>query len=447
MDAVYWLFRDKVYASGFLQRRQYRTVDGERTSGEAAEWERCYVEVQGPWLRCWRAGACDADPSSIARLKDQAIVTASTLFPLIDLRIVTLGKVKDFFIDRSTHNAFALNNTDGMDTIHLMTSKATQKLNWIKAIQLAHKESQIIDQRFTAHILTQPDTPIYVDSILPEHGKIMTRWDGGKEWQYVKLVLQARGGWIGRLSKTASIKSRCIYIYTSDGECLARLTDIKTVYMLAKSDTDIHMDIVVEASGKRKSEKLKGLKNTNYMWLRCESRQDWIRWTLVLRNVFEITTPKAILDTLDLQSCDEMAIYRPIVAEQPKSVTSSNDSSKISMKSSISQSQKLPIIVNGNNNRASMSTFNAFKKQLPVREFWKGEQSKNITKKGQVTKIPPKMHNSPQQVLHWPLPYHRHMYPTYNPYSVPAFPINCYSPPTQCLPYNLYPPPWEEWSI
>lgn len=298
MDDLFSLFYEKVYCSGFLQRRIYQEPDGRRpTTIEVRDWRRVYVELKGPLLRFWRASACDADLAMIERLKREALGNEEIELEPIDLRMAMLEPLEDYRLERTLFNAFSINYSVGLNKIHFQAPNSTAVREWKAAIVKASKEALLLDQRYSLRMQMSPEAPLYADTMLPEPSVILLRWPGSTRWKEVWLAIEAKRGFLHR-HQSSSLKMRCIYIYEDEAKkhCIGRLGSITAVYAMhmITGDLDNH-DFVIEAIGKQKSSSLQGLKNTERVWMRSHSREVMIRWIVALRNAFEIVMPNGVV--------------------------------------------------------------------------------------------------------------------------------------------------------
>lgn len=313
MDDLFSLFYDKVYCSGFLQRRIYQEPDGRRpTTIEVRDWRRVYVELKGPLLRCWRASACDADSAMIERLKREALSSDDIELEPIDLRMAMLEPLEDYRLERTLFNAFSINYSAGLNKVHFQAPNSTAVREWKAAIVKASREALLLDQRYSVRIQMSPETPLYSDTMLPEPSKILLKWPGSMRWKEVWLAIEAKRGFLHR-HRSSSLKMRCIYIYEDEAKrhCIGRLGSVTAVYAMhmITGDLDNH-DFVIEAIGKQKSSSLEGLKATERAWMRSHSREVMIKWIVALRNAFEIVTPNGVVAsaTGDLRNYPEIVL-------------------------------------------------------------------------------------------------------------------------------------------
>lgn len=297
MDDLHKVFREKSYQAGFLLRRQYLDSTGKKSSKNEREWVRCYLELRGPILSCWRAGACNADAASITRLLQTARLKTDMEFPLIDLRSATLELLKDFSIDSTTHNCFSINYHAGMEKVQFMALNSTTCRNWTGAIESSTKEAYVIDQRYTALILNEPSQAVMIEGIFPDPPEVKILWPGGIDWIQAYIWVEGKKGL--KHSGVRDKKSyKCIYIYSDllRKSCLARLMRITSIYAMSGCDGQQDtFDFILEGAGKRKSSKLGGLEITTRAFFRVNSSSLRLHWISALRNTFEVFTSPTVL--------------------------------------------------------------------------------------------------------------------------------------------------------
>lgn len=335
MDDLYLVFQEKLYISGFLQRREYVGKDGKRRKGDDRAWIRCYIELRGPILKCWRGTSCDADPLAISRLKDEATVNKEMTFADIDTRMVEVKEVKDFAIDRETHNAIAVCNAEGINVIHLMASNSTLAKQWYMALLRGANESYLVDQRYTMEVLNGGEASSFGDFLLPDPPVLEIKWPGSMEWLPCHLSIEAKKP-SGFLSSTPRVK--CVYIYSIEGrgskKKMARLGSLSAVHVFGKfGEQDDRWYFTIEGMGKSKSDRLGQLTIVDKVWFRCRSRPLQIKWVSILRNRFEISNKTSIFSP---PLPDEADI--PIARHWAKQSQGSSASSRNSMNSNHSKS-------------------------------------------------------------------------------------------------------------
>lgn len=327
MDELYAVFWEQVHYSGFLQRRLYTSADGKKLKGMEGSWSRSYVELKGPILRCWCATSCDPNPAAISRLKEEALSHSEMEYGSMDIRSISFEILEDFAVDRDVYNAFSLNYAEGMDKVQFMAVNSSVAKEWINILLKVSKEAEIFDQRYTLRLLASTEVPIFADITLPVPPETLLRWPGSGRWTRVVLSVEAKRGLLHRAvsNSQSNGKSKCIYLYEDMRRktCLARLAKITGVYALHQSSSELGCyDLIVEGEGKLKSSKLTGLRLTERAWLRTDSQELWLRWINVLRNIFELCTPKSILATLEVEH------GQPSVTKPARStVTTTSDSS------------------------------------------------------------------------------------------------------------------------
>lgn len=316
----------RINFSAIVQRREVINLKGQKQELKKLGWQRCYIQLQGDFLRIWNAGG-------ILLGNNEEIDELQKNVEPIDafhLRMVHIQKIPD-------KNCLCLHFTKGMERILLCpeTSDEGRTIEtWASIFQRSLRDAIILDQYHTSvflHTYKCDDILSYVHKspkgIFDDSFAIECKWPGMTDYFRSTLTIKMRPGW----KDCRVVSKRCISLTKENGsnkKLLATISPVTSFHMLSEADGIV----IIEGDGRFHVNDSKIVPITTKVQVRTLQVDDLKPFMLFLRDAFEIILPRPNL----FDESETSAGFQKICVDE---TVSKNDKSESESLSSLVQSQ------------------------------------------------------------------------------------------------------------
>ena len=272
--------------NSIVLRREVITSQGKRLELKRSGWQRCYMKLQGDFLRIWNAGGILLENTEALDDLENNVEPVDS----IHLRLIHVQKISD-------KNSLCLHLTRGMERI-LLSPEASDEgrtiEKWASLFQRSVRDSVLLDQYHTSvfiHTYKCNDILSYVhkstERLFDDSFTVEFKWPGMISFDRSSLTVKMKPGW----KDYRVISKRCIYLSKEEGQInkiIASISPVTSFHLLSEKNGII----IVEGEGKYKFNDANVVPLADRIQLRLLQPDDLKRFLLFMRDSFEIILPR-----------------------------------------------------------------------------------------------------------------------------------------------------------